>query len=201
MKAALPRSATGEEFQEGKFCGRASDVCFRGRGGMMEQGAGAADRLFTPGMIYCSLEDGKDMGRFSFNGAGTSPFFTAAEFPNLFQEAAENRCIGLKILLFEQVEEFFAGQADSHFFQGRESQGNQNFNDETEDGGINPASGSARLRGRGRIAFFPANMRMRRMPPTVPTIEPITGRDMAFFSIYGSGRPAAASFAPGCPLH
>lgn len=68
-------------------------------------------------MIYCSLEDGKDMGRFSFNGAGTSPFFTAAEFPNLFQEAAENRCIGLKILLFEQVEEFFAGQADPHFFR------------------------------------------------------------------------------------
>ena len=82
-------------------------------------------------------------------------FFTAAGFPNLFQEAAENRCIGLKSLLFEQIEEFFAGQADPHFFQGRESQGNQNFNDETEDGGINPASGSARLRGRGRIAFFP----------------------------------------------
>ena len=31
------------------------------------------------------------------------------------------------------------------------------------------------------LLFFPANMRMRRTPPTVPTIEPITGRDMAFF--------------------
>ena len=61
MKAALPRSATGEEFQEGKLCGIASDVCFRGRGGMMKQGAGAADRLFTPVMIYCFLEGRKDM--------------------------------------------------------------------------------------------------------------------------------------------
>ena len=90
MKAALPCSATGEEFREAKCCGSAAGVCFRGRGGAWTGGAGAAGRLFTPGMIYCSLEDGKDIGRFSFNGAGTSPFFTAAEFPNLFQEAAED---------------------------------------------------------------------------------------------------------------
>jgi len=30
---------------------------------MMEQGIGAVGRLFTPGMIYCSLEGRKDMGR------------------------------------------------------------------------------------------------------------------------------------------
>ncbi|MBE5699961.1 hypothetical protein C5O12_01145 [Akkermansia muciniphila] len=86
MKAALPRSATGEEFQEGKFCGRASDVCFRGRGGMMKQGAGAADRLFTPVMIYCFLEGRKDMGRLSFNAAGTSPFLRLRSFRTFFKK-------------------------------------------------------------------------------------------------------------------
>ena len=77
MKAALPRSATGEEFQEGKFCGRASDVCFRGRGGMMKQGAGAADRLFTPVMIYCFLEGRKDpaSGSARLRGRGRIAFF------------------------------------------------------------------------------------------------------------------------------
>ncbi len=42
-----------------KICGR----LFPGKERMMEQGIGAVGRLFTPGMIYCSLEGRKDMGR------------------------------------------------------------------------------------------------------------------------------------------
>ncbi|MFR4223057.1 MAG: hypothetical protein ACLT38_04965 [Akkermansia sp.] len=130
---------------------------------MMEQGIGAVGRLFTPGMIYCSLEGRKDMGRLSFTPQEHPHFFTAAGFPNLFQEAAENRCIGLKSLLFEQIENFLPARPIPIFFR-EESQGNQNFNDETEDGGINPASGSARL-GEGPDCFFPANMRMGKLLP------------------------------------
>ena len=51
------------------------------------------------------------------------------------------RRIDRKILLLEQVEEFLACQVEAHFFQGREGEGYQDFNDETEDRGIDPASG------------------------------------------------------------
>ena len=63
------------------------------------------------------------------------------------------RRIDRKILLLEQVEEFLACQVEAHFFQGREGEGYQDFNDETEDRGIDPASGNMRTRGR-RMAFF-----------------------------------------------
>ena len=62
MKATLPCSATGEEFREGSF---AEDLrtFVSGEGEDDGTGIGAVGRLFTPGMIYCSLEGRKDMGR------------------------------------------------------------------------------------------------------------------------------------------
>lgn len=38
-------------------------------------------------------------------------------------------------------------------------------------------------RGGAGWLFFPVNMRMSRMPPTVPTMEPITGGTWPFFQL------------------
>lgn len=57
---------------------------------------------------------------------------------------------------FEQAEDFFVGQVKPQLFQGREGQGNQDFNNEPEHGGIDQSSGQAgqaRTR-RGRMALF-----------------------------------------------
>ena len=82
---------------------------------------------------------------------------------------------------FEQAEDFFVGQVKPQLFQGREGQGNQDFNNEPEHGGIDQSSGQAgqaRTR-RGRMALFSREHFDEQN--AVPTMEPITGMDMALF--------------------